>query len=129
MQDKTLRQIFGDFKKSKVCYDLIPKLLKHQLYTCPITRISLNMGSKFDLSHIIPLSVLEAVIRPKNEQLAIILTTHHSNLFLEDRSSNRKRKDKIDDQILPLIEDLMSEFSELKMYPIIPNESCGQGSS
>jgi len=116
---RTLRQIFGDWKKSKVAYETIPYLLSKQLYICPITKKSLDMNSEYDISHIIPLSVLESKIRPYDEDLAVMLTTSERNMFLEDSASNRKRKDKIDENIYPLYLDLVEYMDKGGVEPSI----------
>lgn len=108
---RTLRQIFGDWKKSKIAFEIIPYLLKKQCYICPITKKYLTLGNGYDISHIIPLNVLESKIRPINEDLAVLLTTSENNLFLEDSKSNRKRKDKIDENIYPMYLDLIEYYS------------------
>jgi len=115
MQNRTLRQIFGGWKRSNVAFEVIPYLLKKQCYLCPITKKSLTLGRGYDISHIIPLSVLESKIRPYNEDLAILLTTSENNIFLEDSSSNRKRKDKIDENIYPLYLDVIEYYNLRKI--------------
>lgn len=112
---RTLRQIFGDWKKSKIAFEIIPYLLKKQCYICPITKKFLDINSKYDISHIIPLSVLESKIRPIDEDLAVLLATSENNLFLEDSKSNRKRKDKIDENIYPMYLDVLKHYDLRKI--------------
>lgn len=107
---RTLRQLFGDWKRTCEAFDLKPRLLKEQLYICPITKKKLSTNSNASFSHIIPLSLIEEKIRPHNEYLAINLASNQRNLFLEDSKSNSRRGNKITEEIRHLYNEAIVHF-------------------
>jgi hypothetical protein len=96
--------MFADFRKSSVGKEVYHHLARKQCYMCPITMTSLCMSTNTHLSHIIPIKLLEKMGRYD-------LVIDEKNLFLEEGSSNKSRKDNI---VTELIEDLLNEgnFSE-----------------
>ena len=107
---RTLRQLFGDWKRTCEAFDLKPRLLKKQLYMCPITKKNLSTNSNASFSHIIPLSIIEEKIRPHNEYLAINLASNERNLFLEDKRSNCRRGSSITEEIRHLYNEAIAHF-------------------
>lgn len=107
---QTYRQQFASFKKSTACFELKALLLRLQRYQCPVTKKTLSLNDTTDLSHIIPVSLLEKIKRRD------LLTSYH-NLFLEEGKSNRKRKDKIVFDLLPDLLDAIT-FSETELQVI-----------
>ena len=51
------RQVFGAFKKSNEGYLILNKLIRKQLYICPICKSSLT-NKKFEIDHIIPIVLI-----------------------------------------------------------------------
>lgn len=87
---KTLRQIFGAFKKSNNCFEMQSYLLRKQINMCPITKEIIYLNKDTHLSHIISLYHLEK-LRVINPHLAETLAISEDNLFLEKGHSNKKR--------------------------------------
>lgn len=106
MTGRTLRQIFGDYKKSRICFETKSYLLRKQFYMCPITKKNLVLNKTTHLSHIISLKQLEN-LREINHHLALRLTTDERNLFLEVASSNKKRSSK---PCVELLDDLLDQL-------------------
>lgn len=104
--DRTLRQIFGDFKKSTACFELKSYLIRKQLFMCPITKMSITLNEDTHLSHIISLKQLTQ-LRAVNPSLALLLTTDPRNLFLEKAQSNKKRSSRPCEELL---QDVLDQF-------------------
>ena len=114
MNDKTLRQVFGAFKKSKVCFEMKSFLLRQQLGLCPTTKEFIHLTDQTHLSHIISLKNLEQ-LRLINPIKAEQLVTDERNLFLEKASSNKKRSSHNCDALLfDLLAQLDLTEEELK---------------
>lgn len=99
LSTKTLRQIFGAFKKSNICFEVQSYLLKKQFNMCPITKEIIYLNKDTHLSHIISLKNLEK-LRAVNPSLAIFLTTAEDNLFLEKGITNKKRSSRNCEELL-----------------------------
>lgn len=104
---RTLRQIFGSFKKSNNCFELQSYLLRKQFNMCPTTKEIIYLNKDTHLSHIISLKNLEK-LRVINSHLAETLTISESNLFLEKGQSNKKRSSKNCEELL---DDLLEQLS------------------
>lgn len=105
-KERTLRQLFGDFKRSTACFEMKSFLLRQQKGLCPITKELIYLTEDTHLSHIISVKQLTQ-LRTVDPQLAERLVTDHRNLFLEKATSNKKRSSK---PCVELLDDLLEQL-------------------